>query len=170
VSHAPPRNVLLPHLARLREQILALHPTAAEDTELFLATVDGETNAADALRSICRRALEVEMFANALNGRISEMRARRARFTAEAEACRATAHDGMAALGIASLPAEDFTASVGAGPASVLITDIDALPDEFKRVEITVDKIALGRALKAGQQIAGATRSNGASVLTLRRS
>jgi hypothetical protein len=170
MSNIPPRDVLLPHLGRLREQIVELHPAAAEDTELFLATVDGETNGADALRTVCRHALEAEMFAEALNARIAELRARRDRFLAEAAACRATARDGMDGLGLKALPAEDFSASVGAGPQSVVVTNLDALPSEFKRIKVEPDKVALGKVLKAGAQIAGAELSNGASVLTLRRS
>jgi hypothetical protein len=170
MTHVPQRDLLLPHLARLREQIVELHPDAAEDTELFLATVDGETNGADALRTVCRYALEAETFAQALNTRIAEMRARRDRFLAKAAACRATARDGMDALGLKVLPAEDFSASVGAGPLSVMVTDLDALPSEFKRIKIEPDKIAIGKVLKGGTRIAGAELSNGGSVLTLRRS
>lgn len=170
MSNLPPRHVLLPMLASLREQLAAIHGDALADEELLATTLDSTSNALDLLRGVARSAIQQETLMQALNARINQMRQRRDRLEAHAEACRATTRDGMEALGLKRLEDPEFTATVGASPASVIITDIGALPKNMRRVKIEADKVALMKALKAGQWIAGAELSNGASTLTIRRS
>ena len=58
--------------------------------------------------------------------------------------------------------------SLGKSPAKVIITDESAIPDEFVRVKREPNKTAIKEALVGGQDVPGATLSNGGTSLTIR--
>jgi hypothetical protein len=165
------RNVLLPHLARLREQLAAIHPDVESDERLLTDVLDGETDSLDVLRSIARSAIEQETLMQALNARINVMRQRRDRLEAHAEACRATVRDGLAELGLKKLEDPEFSIALRPAPAKVLVTDIDALPAVYRKVTVEPRLSAIGKELRAGETVAGAELSNGGpAVLAISRS
>jgi hypothetical protein len=171
MSKIPPREFLLPLLAQLRAKLAELHPDVDADEDLLTNVLDGETPALDVLRTLCRRAVEVEMMSESLATRVRELKQRRDRFDAEAEACRTTVRDGLEVLGIRRLEDAELTASLRPAPARVLITNIAAVPDLYKRIEITPRLLAIGKELRAGEVIPGAELSNsGPPVLAIVRS
>ena len=58
--------------------------------------------------------------------------------------------------------------SLGKSPAKVIITDENAIPDEFMRVKRDPNKTAIKEALVGGKDVPGATLSNGGTSLTIR--
>ena len=60
------------------------------------------------------------------------------------------------------------TVSIGAKPPTVEIVDEGLIPDEFMRITKAPSKTLIGNALKAGQDVSGATLSNGGETLIVR--
>jgi hypothetical protein len=69
------------------------------------------------------------------------------------------------ALGVSPLERPLYSASISY-PRKPIVTDAMAVPDKFSRV--SVDMIALGKALRAGETIPGAELKNPAPMLTIR--
>jgi hypothetical protein len=156
-------------LAALRERLVAIEPDMATDEGLLFDAIDGQSDAADQLRAILRHGIEASVFAEALKRHVQVLEQRRARFMAREDACRATVREAMDALGIKKLDAPDFTASIIPGRPRVVVPDVDALPDEFVRTTVEPDLSAISAALKGGAEVPGASFSNAAPVLTVRR-
>jgi hypothetical protein len=152
----PPRSALLPLLASLKAQLAAIHPDVESDEQLLTDVLDGQTDSLDVLREIVRSAIHHETLAEALNARISTMRARRDRLEAHGAACRNVVRAGLAELGLRKLEDSEFTAVLRDGPPKVVISDLEELPDAYKRVKIEPALTAIGRDLKAGEQVPGA--------------
>jgi len=164
--NAPPD---LHWLAALREQLVAIEPDMAADEGLLFDTLDGETDAVDQLRRILRHGIEASVFAEALKRHIDVLKQRKARFEAREDACRAAVREAMDALGLTRLQSPDFTASIIPGRPRVVVPDVDALPDAFVRTTVEPDLSAIAAALKGGEDVPGASFSNAAPVLTVRR-
>jgi phage host-nuclease inhibitor protein Gam len=58
--------------------------------------------------------------------------------------------------------------SIQDGRAGVVITDPQAVPDQFVRIKREPDKTAIGAALASGNAVPGADMRNGAPSLTIR--
>src|SRR6188768_1939649 len=164
--NAPPD---LHWLAALRERLVAIEPDIIADERLLFDTLDGETDAVDQLRRILRHGIEASVFAEALKRHMQVLEQRRARFEAREDACRATVREAMDALGLTRITAPDFSASIIPGRPRVVVPDVDALPDEYVRTTVEPDKTAIANALKAGEDVPGASWSNAAPTLVVRR-
>jgi len=71
----------------------------------------------------------------------------------------------LEALEIDKLERPTWTATVAEGPKAVIVEDENLVPQEFLRSSI--DKNAIKRALKAGEDVPGAVLTNGMPVLRL---
>lgn len=78
--------------------------------------------------------------------------------------------NAMALAGVKKLEGETTTLSLRNAPASVLITNFEAVPAEYKeiRTEVVVDKDSVKKALKGGTKVPGAELSEG-NVYLVRR-
>lgn len=76
----------------------------------------------------------------------------------------------MEASGIQKIECPLFTATLRKGAESVEIEDQSKLPDEFVTVEVVTkpDKNAIKAALKAGQEISGASLKRGATTIIIK--
>lgn len=61
-----------------------------------------------------------------------------------------------------------FSISLGAPSVSTEVSDVDSLPEKYKKVSVSADKTAIGKALKAGEVIEGASLVEGKRRLTIR--
>lgn len=154
----------------LRARLEADGVDLAQDEELLLGTLDGETDALDVVRRLVRHSTAMGAMADAAGGRIEALTARRARFQARAEASRRAALEMLGALGAPRVDDAEFTATVRQGSPGVVVTDEAALPDRFVRTKRTPDKAAIGAALRAGQDVPGAMLKNSAPSLQVRTS
>lgn len=148
--------------------LLATYPELAEDDDLRLDMIEGETD----LHTILARALdtfqEAETMAEAIGLRIKEMSARKARYERQASAMRRLIRSVMESAGQTKIALPDASLSIRDGMASVSVTDIEALPQGFFKIERKADKTALKPALMAGETIPGAELVIGEPSLTIR--
>jgi hypothetical protein len=61
-----------------------------------------------------------------------------------------------------------YSASIGTSPPSVKVSDLDALPEQYRRVTVEPNKIAIGAALTAGDAVSGAAFGNPEPRITIR--
>lgn len=95
--------------------------------------------------------------------------ARRDRYSARADAIRATIEQLIEALGVSAAEGELGSAAMRRRQPSVLITDIALVPDALKDTvtTVTAKKNPIGAKLKAGEAVPGAELSNPALGLTI---
>jgi hypothetical protein len=74
----------------------------------------------------------------------------------------------MESLGLPRVDAPDLSASLSAGRAPLVITDEEAIPSQLCRITRSPDKVAIKKALEAGEAIPGAALGEPSSILTVR--
>ena len=154
----------LPSPSRIKRVLVDLDKitqlfTDEDDVALRLDTIEGETQALETLDNYVECILADEALANAA-------RERAQRFERRAEKARSFVRQVMQdKLGVTRLERDFYTASI-AFRRDVEITDADALPPDLVRV--SPDKIAIGKELRAGREIDGATLGNDRPILTIR--
>jgi len=122
----------------------------------------------DVLVRLLRAMGEARANGDAVKDRITALAHREARFERQAESYRAAVYAILDALGLTKWRHAEFTASLSPGRPGVVVTDPDALPDAFVRVERKADRAAIKAALEQGEVIPGAELSNGLPTLTVR--
>ncbi len=156
-------------LMAVRSRLLEEDPDLADDERLMADMLEGESgDALEVLHRMVRASLHAKSMAEAAKQRAADITARAARYAKREGDLRGGVFAAMEALGMRKLEAPDFTASVSAGAASVVITDEDQLPDAFVRITRSPDKAAIGAAIKVGDTVSGAEISNGLPRLTVR--
>lgn len=151
------------HAARLREQLASFG-----DDDLTLDMIEGETRLIDMLDAIMAARADDAALADALKAQIDDLTARKRRFEARADARKKLVHAALDVSGLRKIERPAYTASIGASPVSVIITDDGAIPDNLVRVKREPDKTAIKKALQAGENVPGASLSNGGETLSIR--
>jgi hypothetical protein len=155
-------NQALQILLTTAEALAAIDPTIKDDEKLYADMLEGEAgNALGIIESLIRSSNADDRLAEAARAEKADLAARQARFERRCEIKRAKAFAALEMLGMTRMERADFTAFRHKGFSHVVITDIDAGDlQPFVRIEKTPDKVAIGRLLKAGQDLDGATLSN----------
>ena len=149
--------------ARARMAEAGLSP---EDIAEAVGPEDGDVR--DALAQLLRHAVLAEATADALTELQKRMADRKARYQRQASEARATAFAVMDALGERRIALPDLTASIRQGLPRAVVLDVDALPDAFVAIQRKPRLRELLAALQAGDDVPGATLSNGIDTLTVR--
>jgi hypothetical protein len=154
--------------ARLRvAELLAADPDT--DAAALLAVVEQEEPAfADVMTALCRAADEAQGCVNDTARRMDDLATRHDRFIAQRDEYRRLIFAAMDAAGQRKWKSPEFTVSIQDGRAGVVITDPQAVPDQFVRIKREPDKTAIGAALASGNAVPGADMRNGAPSLTIR--
>jgi hypothetical protein len=151
-------------LDQVRRLLLTDDPELAGDEALLHDLLDGGApgtgDAMETLRRMVRASRHAQAMAAVARDQATEIGQRAARYAKRAEALRQAVAGALGALGLSRLEAPDFTATMAAGSAAVVITDPDMLPEEFVRITRAPDKAALGAALKDGRAVPGASLNN----------
>lgn len=158
-------------LARAVAEIQALFatvPEIADDEDLRRDMIEGATDATELLRRIVRMRADAEALAAAVKVQEHELRQRRERFDARADAMKSLAERIMNAAVSSKITLPEATLSFRATPPAVVIADDAALPESMWRVRREPDKAAIKEALQRGETIPGAHLSNGGRALTIR--
>jgi hypothetical protein len=94
--------------------------------------------------------------------------ARQQRYETRAEKIRATIADLMGIMDVTAYEGELGTVDLSQS-ASHVIADVNLIPEQYVREKVTrePDKVAIGRDLKAGQTIEGASMSNPKPVVRI---
>lgn len=143
----------------------------AESEESLADTIEAATELDAAIVATVRAALELRGEAEALDGMIAAMLARKRRKEETAAGLLRAALHAMQEAGWKRLPTPppDMSVTVTAGKPKLLITDADALPFELCRAVVTPDKAAIRKALEAGQEVPGAVLGNAEPGLVIHR-
>src|SRR6266571_1212766 len=85
------------------------------------------------------------------------LQARRKAFERSGERLEGYVRRAMDLAGVKKLEGQTTTLSLRIAPASVLITNFDAIPAEYKetRTEVVINKDAVKKALKSGAEVPG---------------
>lgn len=153
--------------ARLIEEDPSLEHDEAALVDL-LGPEDGAVQ--DILARLLRGALYARDMANAADERAKATQGRRDRYKHRAETMVTAAFQIMNVTGERRVELPDLLATIRHGPQSVFVIDEDELPNAYWREETkrTPDKALIGKALKAGYEVPGATLANGAESLQIK--
>jgi len=147
-----------------------LKDVLAGDEDATLATIEGETGLFEAIDEAVHRVQELDYMQKAIGERIDALKARAARFDAQAERIRTCIAVAMETAELKKLERPEATLSIGKKPATAIITNEADIPAEFwKPSDPKLDKKALLAALKDKREIPGATLSNGGTTLSIRK-
>jgi len=127
-----------------------------------------QTDVHTMLHRVIRAAMEAESMSEMCKARAADLAERKARYDRRAEQLRGVAFAVMDVLGESKIVAPDFTVSIRSGSQRVIITDENAVPDEYKKTVVSVDKKAVNDAAKEGVVIPGVEWSNALPSLTIR--
>lgn len=154
-----------------REALLASDPALADDEAALIDALGPEdADVRSILSRLLRGALYARDMAAAADERARLIRGRRDRYWRRAETMVTAAFNIMNVTGERRVELPDLVASIRRGPESVFVISEDDLPGTYWR-EVTTrtpDKVMIGKALKAGTEVPGATLANGAESLALK--
>jgi hypothetical protein len=139
------------------QQAIAALPDTS-DQELLLATIEGESDALEAIDRLAEMALADKHL-------VEIARARAQRLEARAAGVRAVIIAMMQGLQLSKLQRPLATMSVS-HTTTARVTEPDELPAEYLRS--APDMHAIRKALTAGEAVPGASLNNPAPVLTIR--
>jgi hypothetical protein len=150
----------------LRQRLKSEFADAADDTPRD--TLEGLSSLPDMLAYVLRSYLDDLTLAAALGMRISDMEERIARIEQRAERKRALATSVMESANLKKLVEPDFTVSLCAIPASLVVIDEQIIPPAFWQPQLPkLDRQALTAALRCGQSVPGAILGNGQSTISM---
>ena len=151
----------------LRDQLAAL---AGDDEEVIRDTLEGATNLREIIRDVLASTGEDEAMLAGIDTYIEGLTARKRRIKDRVEYKRSLMTTALEVAGLPKLETDIATVSLSKVQPKVIVTDEAAIPTEFwKASEPTLDKKALGAALKDGREIPGCELSNGGATVTIRR-
>lgn len=157
--------------AFVRQQIDALllrFPELEGDEELRADMIEAETDTLELLALLVRKKAEADAYATGIKSYQDELGKRRSRMERRSEASKELMFKIMEAAGLPKAELQEATLSIRAGTPKVIITDEDSLPDQFVKVERTAKKSEIAKAIKEGNEVAGASLSNAEPVLSIR--
>lgn len=155
-------------LTELREQLLAIDPTIADDETLLHDMLEAEGDGAiEVIERVIRASIEAESMADGAKRRRAELGERQARFERRRAALRDAALAALSALGLRKLERPDFSVFVRAGQPE-LIVDEAALDPAFVRTKYEVDRALIRKQLAAGIDVAGAVLGNARPSITVK--
>lgn len=152
----------------LKEQLLGLYPSMAEDNQALLDTLDGISDLDEQIFAAMRVALEREAYAEGLGEHINRLLERKARLKKGAEAIRSAVLHAMTEASRIRLTAPDMTLSALPGRPGVQIIDESRLPDDLVVTTRRPDMKAINAAVKEGREVPGTAPKNPQPFLTCR--
>jgi predicted TIM-barrel enzyme len=137
---------------------LDVDPVTAHDT---LEAIQGDIR--DKLEAVIAYSLELDILADGAMQAAKRMQDRAIGLGKRVDWLRAYALQSMQATGIGEVSTDEFAAKVARKPASVVISEVGAIPADFLRVKTTTepDKVALKKAIEGGAIIEGVTLQQG---------
>lgn len=151
------------------ENLKIAHPELVEDDEVWLMSLESETDINELLTSVVRQIEDTKALVIGTKDRFEELKARKDRFERRVEALRDLAFKMMQAAELAKAELPEATLSLRAGQQQLIgDNNPEALPDEFCKVSRSLDRTKIKDALKAGQTVPGFELSNSPPSLTIR--
>jgi hypothetical protein len=155
---------------RIRDELLRMYPTLAEDDPALLDTLDGESDFDQQARAVLRSILIDEALADGVDELMVECRDRKSRLADRAKAKRGALLAALELAGRRKMELPEATLVVRENPRQPVITDEDALPARYWiAADPKLDTRQIGADLRAGQDVPGATLGNGSVSLQIRK-
>lgn len=149
-------------LANLRDII-------GDDDGLAKDTIEGETSLNEAIDSAVKRMIDDHLMIAGLGVMMLEMEARKHRLEARVNAMKTAIAHAMEVAGEKTVHTPAVTISLRKVPPSVLVTEEVLVPSRFwKTPPPKLSKTDVGRALKDGEAVPGASLSNGGMTIALK--
>jgi cation transport regulator ChaB len=146
---------------RLSAELREVYGLDPED-EALGDTLDGALDLGDQIHKLLQHACEQELFAEALDKRIAEYKARKDRLGRAAKAIRQHVAEAALEAGLKKLPRPDMTVSFSmTKPGVAGEADPDQLPDDLVKVKRVLNMAAIKEAVEAGRDVPGFYRTNG---------
>lgn len=139
------------------------------DEALRHDVMEGETDLHSVLSRIIDHRLEAEAMVTAIKERSGHLKDRQDRYERRKEAMTALALRLMVSAKQSKVTLPEATLSVSDGKDSVMVDNEAALPQGFTRTKTEPDKVAIGEALKRGEDVPGAYLQKGEPSLTVRK-
>lgn len=150
------------------QHMLVSYPELAEDEELRLDTLEGETDFNRIMSRLVRARNEKLADAEGLGGYIESLSERKARQVRAADGVKALMLSLMSVADLPKLVLPEATISVTKPRTSVDVLDIDALPQGTFAIVRQPDKAAIKAMLEAGDDVPGAALKTSDASLTVR--
>ena len=139
------------------------------DEQTLFDTIDGETELVEALCAVKESSLEDAAAIDGISRFIDKLTQRKSRLTKTMKTKDAIILSAMERANIPNIKGPLFTISKKNTAASVIINDESEIPASFfKTAEPTLNKSEIKKALKAGEEVPGASLSNGGIALSTR--
>lgn len=150
------------------QHMLAAFPELAEDDDLRLDTLEGETDFHRIMSRLVRVRNEKLAEADGLSGYIGDLSERKARQVRGADGVKSLMLSLMSVADLPKLVLPEATISVTKPRASVEVTDVDALPQGTFATVRQPDKAAIKALLEAGDDVPGAALKSSEPGLIVR--
>lgn len=140
-----------------------------DDEEAILGAIEGETNLVEAIQSAIDRVAELAVLEDAIKARLDDLKTRKDRFARQADHIRTAIVSAMGAASLKKLELPIATLSCRSVPPKAVVTSEADIPSNYwKPQDPKLDLKGITDALKAGDDVPGATLSNGSETLSIR--
>jgi uncharacterized protein YjiS (DUF1127 family) len=143
------------------------YPELEHDDVLRADMLEGETSLNDVIDLLLRKIKEAQTLSNAVTDEMGMLAERQTRFELRALNLRKAIFHMLEDAGLKKLERPRGTVSIASGRPRVIITDENALPEDFVRTKREPDKRRIETYLKAGETVPGATFSNAEPYLRI---
>ncbi len=151
-----------------RMLLAAYEDILGNDEQAKADAVEGETSLVEAMTTAIARVVEIDALEESLDGIIKRTQARRKRLQDQRDLLRTSIAVGMEVGGMKKLETALGTVSLKPAPPKVEITDETLIPARFwERQDPKLNRKALGDALKAKEDVPGATLGNGGATIAI---
>ncbi len=159
----------------LKQQIALLlnqYPELADDEQLLIDTIEGETEVLSVIDKLIRSIENTKILIDGIDARVKELKERKERFDHRIYSLRGFIATLMEAAGVRKLERPTATIYFMNVPPKV-VGDFDlrnnpTLPEEFIRTYREVDKARITAVLKAGEHVEGFELSNSPQSLVIK--
>ena len=149
--------------------LLNIKDVVEDDAEMIETAIEGETSLKEAISAAVDRILELDAHEEAIAVQIATLQVRRERFEHQSDRIKAAVHVAMGQAELRRLELPQATLGVRAVPPKAEIVDESMIPSKFwKPSDPKLDRKAVLEALKAKEDVPGATLSNGSETISIR--
>lgn len=140
-----------------------------DDADAHVDAIKGETDLFEIVCDLVGRLATIEALCDGLSEHIKKASARKKRLEDQAEMIRTAIGAAMDQAGLRKIEAPLATVSVRKVPPKVLVTEEADLPAAYLKTKVEPDLKVIGKALKDGLAVPGATLSNGSETISISR-
>jgi hypothetical protein len=150
------------------DRLLEDFPELQDDDALKLDMIEGETDALEIAARLTRLHVRAKHMVDAVKAEKAALATRQERYAHQAERASQSLQTLLNAIGERKLELGPGTVSLRKSPDSVVVRDVDELPQGYFKVTRQADKAAIKAAIKGGDTIPGAELVTGGETIAVR--